>query len=596
MEKNPVEMSWPELTRARRALVVVDVVESVRLMQAHEADVIDRWRRFVHEVQTQVLPVHGGRLVKSLGDGMLLEFESVPPAVAAALEIQKRIVPYNAGREAEAAMYLRVGAHVAEVVIDELDIYGAGVNLAARLASLAGPGAIVVSAEVRGQLVAGLDAEMEDLGECWLKNLHSPVRATRLGPPASLRGRPWSSPSPGAAETVGIAVLPFGERSIAASVNPLGQLIADDTIAQLSRLPQLRVISRLSTSAFVNRSFPLKVVADSLGVDYVAHGSFSRAGSAVRLHAELVDARSQSVVHSASYGGDEKTLLHGDDPLVDRLVHDICSGVIGVEARRACTLPLPTLSSYTILLGAVSLLHSLSGRDFERSRDMLAYLVERHPNMATPRAWLGLWHVMRVGQGWSPDPPTDAGIARSFVAAALDVDPTHSLSLAVDGLVCAYVHKDLDTASKRYESALRSNPNEALAWLYRSACHAYQERGDLAVADALHAQSLSPLDPLKYYYDNFTSTAMLANGDLNGAIDYGLRSLRANRMHGPTLRILAIAQALAGDLAAAQATVREMLSVEPGFSVTAFRARYPGSGTAQVQRYAQALAEAGLPL
>ena len=169
-------MQWPELQRSRRTIVVVDVVESVRLMQAHEADVIDRWRRFVNEVRGEVLITHGGRLVKSLGDGMLLEFANVPSAVAAALDMQQRIVPYNEAREATAAILLRIGLHTADVVVDDLDIYGTGVNLAARLAGLADPGGIVASAEVRDQLVPGLSAEVEDLGDCYLKHMAEPQR------------------------------------------------------------------------------------------------------------------------------------------------------------------------------------------------------------------------------------------------------------------------------------------------------------------------------------------------------------------------------------------------------------------------------------
>jgi adenylate cyclase len=186
-ETTPAEPpQWPELPRERRTLVVVDVVESVRLMQAHEADVINRWRRFVHEVQTQVLPPHGGRLVKSLGDGLLLEFADVSLAIAAALDVQARLPAYNIGRAADAALFLRVGAHEAEVVVDKLDVYGAGVNLAARLAGLAGPGEIVVSAAVRHQLTDGLDAEFEDLGDCYLRNVALPVRAFRVGPAGPL--------------------------------------------------------------------------------------------------------------------------------------------------------------------------------------------------------------------------------------------------------------------------------------------------------------------------------------------------------------------------------------------------------------------------
>jgi adenylate cyclase len=590
------EAAWAELQRVRRAVLVLDVVESVRLFEADESGTARRWSQLVNDIRARVLAPLQGRLVKSLGDGLLLEFEQPAQAAKAALQIGQRATEHNHGLPPESQIRLRMGVHVAEVLEDELDIYGAGVNLAARLAGLAGPDEIVVSADARAQLVDGLDAEVEDLGDCWLKNISNPVRAFRLGPAMPGGRRRVHGLSGGATETVCMAVLPFEHRARDGGNDPLGHLLADDIIAQMSRVPQLRLISRLSTAAFRNRPAGMEAIAQALAPDYVMHGSYARAASRVRLTVHLTEVTSGAVIYTGGFEADEQKLLFGDQPEVDRLVQEACSTLVGIAIQRACTQPLPTLTSYTILLGAVSLLHSLSPLEFERSREMLAYLIERHPTQATPRAWLGLWHVMRVGQGWSPDKTADANQGRAHVRQALSIEPSHSLSLAVDGLICAYVQKDLVTAGERYDASLRANPSESLAWLYKSAWHAYQEQGEMAVDSALRAQSLSPLDPLRYYYDNFTSTAMLSNGDLDGAIQYGLQSLRANKMHGPTLRILAVAHSLAGDMEAARRAIKDIQALEPGFTVGAFRARYPGSNTGQVERYAGALAAAGLPL
>ena len=146
-----------------------------------------------------------------------------------------------------------------------------------------------------------------------------------------------------------------------------------------------------------------------------------------------------------------------------------------------------------------------------------------------------------------------------------------------------------------YDAAIRSNPSESLAWLFQSALHSYDSRGELAVECALRAQRLSPLDPMKYYYDNFTSTAMLSANDYEGAIRFGRSSLRANRTHGPTLRILAIAQVLAGKMDEARATVKDMLALEPDLSVSRFLDRYPGAAAPHAAKYADALRAAGLP-
>jgi adenylate cyclase len=592
----PVEgrTQFLEFVRARRAIVVVDVVESVRLMLAHEDDFIDRWRRFVAEIRTEVLPMLGGRMVKSLGDGMLWEFETVIGAVHATQEAHRRIRAFNMGCEPSSELHLRAGVHDADVVIDEVDVYGAGVNLAARLATLAGPDEIVISPEARDALVPGLDVDIEDLGNCYLKHFAEPQRAYRAGPLGS-HSVMWSGSAVGSTQEVSIAIIPFAADGNVEHAPFLGDALADDLIAQLSRLRQLHVVSRLSTAVFRDRTLDLNTIARALSCQYMVHGTCAVAGDKLRVRAQLVDCQSQSVLWADAIDGSVVEVLSGASPVVDRLTQEICRALVEAEVHRSVTSPLPSLQSYTILLGAIAMMHRLSLRDFHRSREMLLYLCDRHPRATAPRAWLGKWHVMRVAQGWSPDRVADAQQARSIVAQALDLEPEHSLALAIDGLVCAYISKDLVTAAQRYSASIRSNPNESLAWLFQSALHTYDDHGDLAVECAMRAQRLSPLDPMKYYYDNFTSTAKLSANDYEGAIEFGKRSLHANCTHGATLRILAIAQVHANRMDEARKTIAELLAVEPGFSVSKFLERYPGAAAPHTARYADALRAAGLP-
>src|SRR5262245_31764024 len=195
---------WLDAHRARRAVLVVDMVDSVHLMQQYEDSVIDRWRRFVSEVVSEVLPALGGRMVKSLGDGMLLEFEVSRNAVEAAFELNRRIAIYNDLHHPEQAIRLRQGAHAADVVVDTLDIFGQGVNLAARLAALGRGGELIVSDTVRDEMLPGVDADVEDLGLCYLKNLDQPQRAFRIGPALPL----GHSGAAGGDERASVAVIP----------------------------------------------------------------------------------------------------------------------------------------------------------------------------------------------------------------------------------------------------------------------------------------------------------------------------------------------------------------------------------------------------
>ncbi|MFN7196805.1 MAG: adenylate/guanylate cyclase domain-containing protein [Hylemonella sp.] len=584
---------WPELVRATKTIVVVDVVESVRLMQANEADVIDRWRRFVHEVRSQILPAHQGHMVKSLGDGMLLEFDDVLAGVAAAQEMHRSMQGFNLGRVATDCLQLRIGVNLCEVVRDHDDIYGSGVNLAARLTSLAKPGGTAISMAVREHLRDGLDADLEDIGECWVKNLPEPIRTWRLSSTIA-SSEPASTTTQGL--EVGVAVLPFKSLAPGETDALLGELVAEELLTCLSKVPYLSVISKLSTMGLGRRSnHSPQALAKLLGARFLVQGSCARSGDLVRLHVELMDARSQQVVWAESTSVDMAAVLSGQAAVFAELSAQMSRALVGREAERACTAVLPTLESYALLFGAVGLLHRLSLDDFNRAREMLDHLCERHPRSPVPKAWLGKWHVMRLGQGWSPDPKEDGQRALWQTSSALDLAPDHAPSLALDGFVTGYVRKDFATAERRYEQALQANPNESLAWLYRSAMLGYREQHDLAVESALHAQRLSPLDPMRYYFDHFISLTKLLAGDYAGAIDYGLRSLRGNRQHASTLRALVMAQALDGQVEAARAHALELLRIEPGLTITAFRARYPGQRQAQVDRLAEALAMAGVP-
>ena len=588
---------WPQLQRARRILVVGDVVESVRLMQAHEADVIDRWRRFVHEVQTQVLPAHGGRLVKSLGDGLLMEFENVSLAIVAALDIQKRVPAYNAGRAADAAMYLRVGAHEADVVVDELDVYGAGVNLAARLASLAGPGEIVVSAGVRNQLTDGLDAEFEDLGDCYLRNVDVPVRAYRVGPAGPLPVVDLGSSEQPHDLVPSIAVIPFPLRMGAAADALLGEVIADDITAGLARSKRLRVTSRLSATALRDRQVTAGAIGGLLGVAYVLTGAVSVHGENVVVHVELTDARNAAVLWVDSLRTQVAALFSDAGELVAKVVSQVGAAILDCELQRASSVSMPSLASYTLLLGAVALMHRCANHEeFARAHDLLDQLAERHRRHSVPHAWLAKWHMLNLVQGWSGDPAVEAQRALDRSRRALDLDGRDSLALTIDGQLRGFLHKDLSGAEARHQEALAINPSEPMAWLHLANVRCWRGEGDFAEEAARKAIELSPLDPMKPYFEFIAAHACLTAGQYERSIVFGLHSLRGHRTHTATHRVLAIAQVLSGDLEGARRTVTDMRALEPQLTVTQFQARYPGAQYPHAALYAQSLAQAGLPL
>jgi class 3 adenylate cyclase/TolB-like protein len=578
--------------RAIRTVLVVDVAESVRLMEEGEEDMVSRWRAFVRDVTAIVLPPLGGRLVKSLGDGMLVDFFHVPDAVKAAFRIQGACIQGNRGVAPGRQMLLRMGMQVGELITDEHDVYGRGVNLAARLASLAGPGEIVISAGVRDQLTPVLDADIEDLGECYLKHIKNPVRAYRMGPPGP---RPVIDPADFAPDLrPTIAVIPFACRG-ADSEQVLGEVLADEIISALSQSSELNVISRLSTTVFRGRETTLDEIGAHLHASYVQSGAYRVTGDQLVLTVELAETKSGRVVWGRELRGRVSGVLSGTSELVNRAVHEIANAVITRELERAQTHPLPTLDGCTLLIGAISLMHRLSLVDFDRAREMLEALIDRVPRQAVPRAWLAKWHVLRVQQGWAEDTKAEAQRALECTRRALDADPRCSLALDVDGFVHTNLLRRLDVGLERYEAAIRVNPNDPLAWLLKGTLHAFRGESDIAVKDTRRALRLSPLDPHRYFYESLAATAELSGGNYERAIELARRSLRTNRTHTSTLRALAISQWQLGRAEEARKTVAELMRLDPKFTIGRYLDSNPSGAYATGAIWSSALRSAGVP-
>lgn len=587
---HPSEVHGP-VVRTARTVLVVDVVEYVRLMEQDEQGTAQRWQLFVDEVLKVLLPRHGGRLVKSTGDGLVAEFEAVPPAIQSAHDMLQSIARLNASQPPERAMWLRCAATVGDLYANDMDIQGRAVNLASRLATLASPGDIVVSAEVRDRLVPGLDAEPEDLGECYLKHVPQPVRAYRLG---HWVDRPAANVDAQADPLrAGVAVLPFSARVAAAEYAALGHLLADEVVSGLSRAEHLHVISSLSSSAAADRGLGVAELGQVLHAAYLVAGSYLVVGSVVRLHVELVESDTQTAVWSDDLTARLDDVLLGHDEIVPRVVAQVGATISQQELVRSTGRPLPNLQSYKLLMAGIGLIHRSSRQDFERAHDILEHLAQRHSRLPQPFAWLGKWHAMRVVQGLSDNPEQEAQRALDRAHRALDADANSSLALTMMGLVHGFMLRDLDAAERDYAQALQANPNEALAWLYTGTLRGWQGRGDEAFAAATKALALSPLDPMKPYFDSLAAFSALTAGRLTEARSWAQASLRANRLHTATHRTLAIAQWLSGDVASARSTIAEMMKVDPSFSCARYLERFPGGQTPMSRDYARILRDAG---
>jgi TolB-like protein len=580
--------------RERRAILVADAFDAVAMMERDEGGTVQRWREFFTHAISEAIPSRAGRgLSKVPGRQLLADFPDSVRALECAFELHRSLARGNA-QTAAPPLALRVGIHVADVVVEAFNLVGDGVNVAAGLYELANPGETVVSAQVRDQLTSGVDASIEDLGEQRLRNRERAVRAFRVWPPAET-ARPAPSAAVLAHGRPSLAVIPFQVRSDDARFEFVGDGLAEESIGALSRVADFFVVSRLSSMAFRRAPLSLRTIGEMLGVRYVLSGSIQTAQARALLVAELADAHDGRILWSERFECDLVDAFAVQADLARKVVASVAPFVRSFELRRARITNLEQLDAYAITLRGIELMHRLSPEDFLLARSAFETAIERDPISPAPRAWLAKWHIMRIGVGVSENPLRDSEAATSCAEQALTCDPDDALALAVDALVSAWSRHDLDTAERRLSQALAANPNEPLAWLWNAMVHAWRGRGPEAVQCADRALSLSPLDPMNYYFNSLASTANLVGECYERAIELATRSLRENRLHTPTLRTLAAALVHSGRLSEARETVSQLRELEPGLTVRAFEARYPGRDSPQAGRFSAALLAAGLP-
>jgi tetratricopeptide (TPR) repeat protein len=280
---------------------------------------------------------------------------------------------------------------------------------------------------------------------------------------------------------------------------------------------------------------------------------------------------------------------------VTSIVAGVAGALMNTEIRRTNSRALPTLDAYTLLLGGIGLMHRTDPQAFGKSRQAFEQLIERYPRYAAPYAYLAEWHVFNVTQGWFTDLQREAGAALDWINRALDIEPADSLAQMVNGLVHANLLHRHDAAKVSYDLALENNASDGLARLHRGTLWAFQGRGNEAVEETDRAIELSPLDPLRYYYDSLRATAALAARDYERAIELARRSLRTNRSHASTLRVIAIASSELGRMDEARESLAELRQLDPSLTVSGYMDRSPAAPYETGKIWSQALRRAGLP-
>jgi TolB-like protein len=404
--------------RRLAAILAADVAGYSRLIGADEADTLARLKAVRGDLIDRKIAENRGRIVKTTGDGLLVEFSSVVDALRCAIEVQAGVTERNAAVPADRRIEWRIGINVGDVVVEDGDIFGDGVNVAARLEGLAEPGGICVSARVQEDAAGRLDLAFEDMGEQALKNIIRSVRAYRLvtrDGSASTR----ASSGPALPDKPSIAVLPFANMSGDPEQEYFADGMVEEIITALSRIRWLFVIARNSSFTYKGKAVDVKQVGRELGVGYVLEGSVRKAGGRVRITAQLIDALSGTHLWADRFDGSLEDVFDLQDKVAFSAAGVIESTLQAAEIRRAADRPTTDLTAYDLYLRALPDCLSWDRERIRSALDLLERAIERDPNFGPALALAAVCHHHFNTLGGEGDLETHRGAALGYAQRAL---------------------------------------------------------------------------------------------------------------------------------------------------------------------------------
>ncbi len=575
-EKDSVPRVLPVASAGLRRLAAVlaaDVVGYARLMENEEEATHARLMRLRDAVLEPTLEKYGGCVVKNTGDGFLAMFDSAVAALDCAKEMQRAVMASERASTDERRIAFRMGLNIAEVIVEAHDIFGDGVNVAARLQSLAEPNGIVISGAVAEDLGGSFGMDAVDLGPMHVRNRAHQVRVVSL----RFADAPFSAVGdmePGYAARPSIAVLPFRKLSTGDD-DYFADGIVDNIIHALAGLKELLVIARSSTLGFGSGAIDVGAIGSALGVRYVLYGSALRSGDNLRISTELIDTGSAEIIRSDQHDGGLSDLFNLQDRITEDIVKTIAPKVREQELKRALRKHPQNMTAYDLVLQALDLLNSLDYPRFALARGLLQRAMSIDPSYAPSFSHAAWWHSYRIGQEWSRDFSMDASEAIRLAETALKLDPSDALALAVNGHEQSYLRKNYTAALECFDQALEACPNLAIAWTLKAVTLCFMGDGPGALNAANRGLRLSPVDQQVYFAEHILAQAHYINGDFDEAVVWSERAERHNGRLTSNLRTLIASLVASNRLDAAREAAQRHSVLSPNFSLAAWAARTP---------------------
>jgi adenylate cyclase len=549
-------------TAVRRlaAILAADVAGYSRLMGADEEGTLERLKALRHELLDPKIAEHKGRIVKTTGDGLLVEFASVVDAVRCAVAVQQAMPERDTGVAADDRIELRIGINLGDVIVEGDDLYGDGVNIAARIEALADAGGVFVSNTVHDHVRDRLPFVFEDLGEQQVKNIARPVRVYRVRDVGAAKTpAPPALPLP---DKPSIAVLPFANMSGDPEQEYFADGMVEEIITALSRIRWLFVIARNSSFTYKGQSVDVKQIGRELGVRYVLEGSVRKAGKQVRITGQLIDAVTGTHLWADRFDGSLEDVFELQDRVAVSVAGVIEPTLQAAEMRRSAARPTTDLSAYDLYLRALAIFFPITKERIFEALGLLeqAIAIDRHYGLAL--SWAAFCHGRFVIEGWTEEPETSRRKAGDLAREALLVGENDPGVLANAAFVLGYFGEDVSAMIGLIDRALALNPSFARGWYVSGILRLWAGQTDPAIEHAGTSLRLSPREPVgtplslmggayffKRQFDEAASKVLLAIQDDPG--------------FPPSYRVLAACYAHMGRLDEARAIVAQLRTITP---------------------------------
>ena len=582
-----------QVERRLAAVLAADVAGYSRLMGADEEGTLARLKAIRKSLVDPAIAAHRGRVVKTTGDGMLVVFASAVDAARSAIEVQRSMSSENAGVQQDSRIEFRIGIHIGDIMIDDSDIFGDGVNIAARLEGIARPGGVCISDDAYRQIRGKVDMACDDLGPQVLKNIAEPMRVWQVEfDQDAARALAERAPALALPDKPSIAVLPFQNMSGDPEQEYFADGMVEEIITALSRFKMLFVIARNSSFAYKGRAVDIKQVGRELGVRYVLEGSVRKAAGRVRITGQLIDAANGSHLWADRFEGDLNDVFALQDEVTSKVVSAIQPKLLQTEIELAARRRTGNLSAHDLFLRSLPHFYAVTREGMLQAQELLARALELDPRYGAAASLAAGCHMMSVGQNWATNSKQAMMEGGRLLALALSIDKDDPDALCIAGRVTSYIFGDVEKAKEMVDRAVALNPNSSLAWEQRGWTYEYSGKSEEAIESFERSIRLSPLDPLLFSTYTGISLSLISLGRFEEALASARKALRINTNFSSTWRcVVAALSNLGRDEEARQAAAR-VLELDPGFRISEWVKR---GHTWRSPLYIEGVRKAGLP-